>query len=99
MARMYNPPHPGEIIKHDILPELHIDLGEAARQLGVACVTLSRIVDGKAPISPDIAARLAQWVTGPSAETWLKMQTAYDLWQKEHPGKPHLPEAPARMAG
>lgn len=59
MSRMFNPPHPGEILKEDVLPDLGITVTEAAKQLGVTRVTLSRIINGKSGISPDMALRLA----------------------------------------
>lgn len=90
MTRMHNPPHPGEIIKQDLLPELKLTVTEAARQLGVTRAALSRVINGKAAISPEMALRLAQWVPGPSAETWLKMQLAYDLWQAEQRPRPKI---------
>ena len=48
---MYNPPHPGSLLKEDILPELDISITEAATQLGVSRVALSRVINGKAAIS------------------------------------------------
>lgn len=78
---MFNPPHPGEIIKEDIIPGLAITVTEAASQLGVSRNTLSRVINGKAAISADMAIRLEKWTSGPSADDWLKMQAAYDLWQ------------------
>lgn len=84
MGRMFNPPHPGESIREDILPALAITVTEAARQLGVSRVTLSRLINGQAGISADMARRLEAWLggpkRGPSAESWLRMQVAYDLW-------------------
>ncbi|RIZ69256.1 MAG: addiction module antidote protein, HigA family [Methylococcales bacterium] len=55
---MYNPPHPGSILKEDILPELDISITEAASQLGVSRVALSRVINGKAAISAEMAIRL-----------------------------------------
>ena len=85
MGRMFNPPHPGETIREDILPALGITVTEAARQLGVARVTLSRLINGQSGISADMARRLEAWLRGPkhgpSAESWLRMQSDYDLWQ------------------
>ena len=85
MGRMHNPPHPGESIREDILPTLGITVTEAAKQLGVARVTLSRLIHGQSGISADMARRLEAWLDGPkrgpSAESWLKMQADYDLWQ------------------
>jgi len=89
MSRMFNPPHPGEILKEDVLPALGITVTEAARQLGITRVAFSRIINGKAGISPDMALRLAAWLE-PSAETWLKIQAAYDLWQAERKSRPAI---------
>ncbi|MEI7993943.1 MAG: HigA family addiction module antitoxin [Methylococcaceae bacterium] len=80
MGRMFNPPHPGEIIKEDILPELGLSVTEAALQLGITRVALSRVINGKAAISTDLALKLEAWLDGPSAEVWLGMQLDYNLW-------------------
>lgn len=86
MTRMYNPPHPGEILKEDVLPELGLTVTQAAEQLGVARVTLSRMINGNAAISAEMAIRLAQWLNG-NAETWLRAQLQYDLWHAEKGSK------------
>ena len=98
MSRMFNPPHPGELLKEDVLPELGITVTEAAKQLGVTRVALSRIINGKAGISPDMACRLADWLNT-TPESWLNMQTAYDLWQAKKKPRPKIrPVHPARAA-
>ena len=80
---MFNPPHPAEILRLDILPELNLTVSEAAKQLGVSRVTLSRLLNGKTGISADMALRLHLWLgeDSPSAESWLHQQANYDLWQ------------------
>lgn len=80
--KMFNPPHPGLIIGEDVLPELGLSVTEAAEQLGISRVTLSRVVNGRAAISADMAIRFAEWLGG-SAETWLRAQVQYDLWHAE----------------
>ncbi|WP_439257954.1 HigA family addiction module antitoxin [Lonepinella sp. BR2271] len=82
---MYNPPHPAEMIKEDILPELGLTVTEAAKQLGVNRVTFSRLLNGKAGISADMAIRLHQWLgeDSPTPESWLHQQANYDLWKAE----------------
>lgn len=85
MSRMFNPPHPGETLREDILPALGLTVTEAAQQLGVTRAALSRVLNGRAAISPDMALRLEAWLArrkggGPSADSWLREQTAYDLW-------------------
>ncbi len=82
MSQMFQPPHPGEILREDVLPELSLTVAEAARQLGISRVQLSRVIHGRAPVSSDLALRLEQWLKGPSAEVWLRMQVSYDLWQE-----------------
>lgn len=86
MLRMHNPPHPGEILKEDVLPELGLSVTDAAEQLGVSRVTLSRMINGHAAISADMAIRLAQWLGG-NPETWLRAQVQYDLWNAEKGSK------------
>jgi addiction module HigA family antidote len=84
IEKMYNPPHPGLIIRDDILPALGLRVTEAARQLGVSRVSLSRVINGKAAISPEMAIRLEHWLgieNGGDATAWLSQQLAYDLWQ------------------
>ncbi len=78
MSRMHNPPHPGEILKQDVLPDLGLSVTAAAAHLGMSRVALSRVLNGRAAISADLALRLADWLP-PSAESWLRMQAAYDL--------------------
>lgn len=77
---MKNPPHPGHTIKDACLDPLGLSVTEAAKVLGVARHTLSRVVNGQAGISPEMAIRLekAGWS---NADHWLRMQTAYDLAQ------------------
>jgi addiction module HigA family antidote len=82
---MFNPPHPGESIREDVLAALGLSVTEASQQLGVARVTLSRLVNGQAGISADMARRLEAWLggpkDGPSAESWMRTQADYDLRQ------------------
>lgn len=92
MARMFNPPHPGEVLK-DALPPLGLTVTAAARQLGVTRVALSRVINGRAAVSAGMALRLAQWLGG-NAESWLRMQASYDLWQAGKEGRPKV--RPAR---
>lgn len=75
---MKNPPHPGRSIRENCLDPLGLNVTEAAEVLGVARHTLSRVLNGHAGISPDMAIRLekAGWS---SADFWLNRQTAYDL--------------------
>jgi addiction module HigA family antidote len=75
---MKNPVHPGRIVRHDCLEPLGLSVTEGAKVLGVTRQTLNNVVNGKAGISPEMAIRLAK-AFGSTAETWLRMQLAYDL--------------------
>ncbi len=84
MSSMFDPPHPGLALRNDILPALHLQIGEAAAQLGVDRTTLSKVLNGRASISPAMALRIERWLGrdhGGAAEVWLAQQAAYDLWQ------------------
>lgn len=84
MSEMFNPPHPGLTLREDVLPALGLGVGEAAAQLGVDRVTLSKVLNARAGISPLMALRLERWLgreRGGAAEVWLAQQAAYDLWQ------------------
>lgn len=76
---MANPPHPGGIVK-DIIGDVSLSAAEAAEKLGVTRSSLLRLLDGEQGISPAIAVELERqgWS---DAETWLRMQAAYDLAQ------------------
>ena len=76
---MYNPPHPGEIIKELCLEPLGITVTRAAEALGVSRKTLSAILNGRAGISPEMAIRLSI-AFDTSAESWLNQQAQHDLW-------------------
>ena len=77
---MKDPPHPGLGIRVNCLVPLGLSVTEAAQVLGVARHALSRVLNGRAAISPEMAIRLekAGWS---NAEFWLRCQTAYDLAQ------------------
>jgi antitoxin HigA-1 len=76
---MYNPPHPGEILKEEVVGAAGITIAEAARQLRVSRVTLSRILNGKSSITAAMALRLSMWLKT-SPDVWMNLQTQYDLW-------------------
>ena len=89
MMAMFNPPHPGETLREDVLPALNISIAELARRLGFARETLSRIIHGHAPISPDLAVRL-EMAGISTARMWLALQAAYDLWQAQQREQPPI---------
>ena len=77
---MKYPPHPGRSVRENCLAPLGLSVTDAAKVLGVARHTLSRVLNGHAAISPEMAIRFekAGWS---SADFWLSRQTAYDLAQ------------------
>jgi antitoxin HigA-1 len=84
---MKNPPHPGQSVRYDCIEPLGLTITEAADALGVTRQTLNNLVNGKSGISADMAIRLAK-AFGSDAETWLRLQMAYDLAQaRQHEGE------------
>lgn len=80
MTMMHNPAHPGEIIWGLCLEPKGISVADAAERLGVSRKTLYKIINGKGGVTPEMALRL-ELVFGSTAQTWLNMQTTYDLWR------------------
>ena len=77
---MKNPPHPGLSVSADCLDPLGLTVTEAAKALGVSRQALNNLIHGQAGISPEMAIRLDK-AFGGGAETWLRLQAAYDLAQ------------------
>jgi addiction module HigA family antidote len=98
---MKNPPHPGELLKDNFGKDgLHISIAEAARRLGVSRVSLSRVVNCRAAISPELAIRL-ELANLSKARLWLAMQSAYDVSQaskRKHPKIVPFEWEPAKAA-
>ena len=93
MAHMHNPPHPGEVLKDGVFTGTDISIVEFSKRIGVTRVALSRLLNGKAAISPDMALRLADALGG-SAESWLHMQANYDLWKERQKPRPAIERLP-----
>lgn len=101
MGRMFEPPHPGETLKEDVLPALGLTITEAAQQLGVTRTALSRVLNGHAGISPEMARRIEAWLgpeRGGRAELWLGLQMDYDLWRAQQNPAPRVTRAPEPLA-
>src|SRR3990172_2943159 len=101
MTRIHNPPHPGETLREDVLPALGLTVTDAAAQLGVTRAALSRVLNGRAAISPEMALRLEGWLgvkNGGRADLWISQQAAYDLWQARKAGAPKVKRASALPA-
>jgi addiction module HigA family antidote len=80
MTIQYNPPHPGEFIKGTYIEPLNISLIDAAHDLDVAPSTFYRLVNGKSDLSPEMALKLSK-AFGRTPESWMQIQTNYDLWK------------------
>lgn len=87
MSQMQDPPHPGEILEDTVLRELSVT--DLAKRLSVSRVALSRVVNGRAAVSAELAIRLAAALGG-SAETWMRMQVTYDLWHAQKKKRPKI---------
>jgi addiction module HigA family antidote len=96
MTRIHNPPHPGETLREDVLPALGLNMTQAAAQLGVTRAALSRVLNGRAAVSPEMALRLEAWLgteNGGRADLWLAQQLAHDLWKARQAGMPSVRRA------
>lgn len=89
--RMFNPPHPGEVLR-DYLGKVSVT--DAASHLGITRAALSRILNGSAGISADMALRLAD-ALGTTPELWTGMQAQYDLWIASKKRRKKLPRLTA----
>ncbi len=90
MTRMHNPPHPGEVLADTVLRTGGgLTVTGLAKRLRISRVALSRVVNGRAAVSAELALRLAAALGG-SAESWLNMQVTYDLWRAEKRRRPKI---------
>ena len=78
--KVFDPPHPGEIIKELCIEPLGITITEAAKGLDVSRKTLSAIINGRTGITPEMAIRLGK-AFDTSPESWLNQQIQYDLYK------------------
>lgn len=74
------PTHPGAVLREDVMPALAMTQGEFARALGVSRLSVNELLREKRALSPEMAARLGK-ALGTTAESWLAMQSAVDLWK------------------
>ena len=77
---MNNPAHPGEILRDLIVEPLGLTIVDVAAHLCVSRKTLSKILNGRGAITPEMSLRLEIAFGKPSADHWLRLQNAYDLW-------------------
>ena len=74
------PTHPGAVLREDVLPGLDLTQGKLSELLGVSRLTVSQLIHEHRALSPDMAVRLEK-LFGTSAQSWLRMQEAVDLWE------------------
>jgi addiction module HigA family antidote len=86
---MKHHPHPGELLREDVLLPLGIEVTDAAHRLGMSRTTLSRVINGHAGISPDLAVRLERAGVS-TARFWMTLQTNYELSQAEQRVQPKI---------
>jgi antitoxin HigA-1 len=81
---MKNPPHPGDVIRTEVVEALGLSVSKAAEILKVRRATLSDLLNGKAALTPEMALRIEK-AFGPSMDHLLLMQLAYDVAKtREH---------------
>jgi antitoxin HigA-1 len=90
VTQMHNPPHPGEVLKETVLrTDGDITVSGFANHLGVSRAALRHVLNCEAPVSVELAIRLAAALRG-SAESWLRMQLTYDLWHARKRRRPKI---------
>lgn len=88
---IHNPLHPGKIIYEIIIDGANLSVTDAAKKLGVNRTTLSRLLNGHAGISPDMALRLSKLLPNTDMVMWMNLQRDYDIWiTKKHASKIHV---------
>ncbi len=81
------PTHPGAVLREDVLPGLDVSQSKLAELMGVSRLSVSQLIHEHRSLTPDMAMRLER-LLGTSAESWLRMQEAVDLWEaRQQPEK------------
>ena len=86
---LHDHPHPGELLREDVIRPAGLSVSHAAQCLGMSRVALSRVLNGKAAISPDLAIRL-EMAGISTAQAWLSMQMNYDLSRARQTPQPMI---------
>ncbi len=88
MAKMFNPPHPGELLKATI-GEMGMTVGAFAEHIGMSRVALSRVINTRAAVTAMLDYRISA-ALGQTSGLWLRMQTSYDLWKLAQQNLPKI---------
>ena len=91
------PTHPGDVLKHDVLPALGLSVSVAAKQLRVTRQTLHKIMRGTMAITPEMAIKLGKFC-GNGPDVWLGLQNAFDLWHAKKRLRGELGKIPSHEA-
>lgn len=83
MSHIHNPLHPGAIVRDVLIDGAKLTVTEAADHLGVSRTTLSRLLNGRIGISPEMAIRLAKLLKNTNTLLWMNLQRDYDIWLAE----------------
>jgi len=78
---MHNPAHPGEILRELVIEPLGLTVTDVSEHLNISRKTLSKVLNGRGSITPEMAVRLELAFRKPAADHWLRLQNAYDLWE------------------
>ncbi len=97
MITKRRPTHPGEVLLEDVIKPLRLTITKAAKDLGVSRKTLSELINCKSSLSPEMAVRIAE-STKSSPESWLNMQTKFDLWKIIQNKPKNITEFPEKIA-
>ena len=88
---MHNPAHPGEILNELVIKPLGLTITDVSEHLAVSRKTLSKVLNGHCSVTPEMALRLEIAFKKPSADHWLRLQAAHDLWQtRQHESDLHV---------
>jgi len=88
---MYNPAHPGLVLK-DALEGAQITVTDFAEHIGVSRVTLSRVINCRASVTPEMSIKLSQAFGQPTLDIWFRMQNAYDFWHANRAKRKAVPQ-------
>ncbi len=94
---MYNPPHPGRILK-DALDSIPMTVSDFAAHIGVSRVTLSRILNGRAGFTPEMSLKVSEALGQGSSGIWFRMQTTHDFWHAAHAKRKKVRPIKIKMA-
>lgn len=88
---IHNPVHPGRIVHEILIEGANLSVTESAERLGINRTTLSRLLNGHAGISPDMALRLSKLLPNTDMILWMNLQRDYDIWMaKKQAGKIYI---------